>query len=83
MRPQTGGAEAERIAATGVRSAAELGPCANLKHVRLARSQICIDGSKRVYNDIGANELHSNGIFMLRLSISDKSAVTDINRNNV
>lgn len=83
VRPQTGGAEAERIAATGVRSTAELGQCANLKHTRLARSQIRINGSKRVYNDSGANELRSNGFFMLRLSISDKSPVTDTNRNNV
>lgn len=34
VRPQTGGAEAERIATAGVRSAAELGQCANLKLVR-------------------------------------------------
>lgn len=32
VTPQTGGAEAERIATAGVRSAAELGQCANLKH---------------------------------------------------
>lgn len=34
VRPQTGGAEAERIATAGVRSAAELGQYANLKHER-------------------------------------------------
>lgn len=40
-----------------------------------------IDGSKRVYNDIGANDLHSNVTFVLRLSVSDKSAGIEINRN--
>lgn len=35
MRPQTGGAEAEKIAVTGVKGAAELGQCANFEHLRL------------------------------------------------
>lgn len=76
-----GGAEAESIAATVASSATELGRCANLKHVRLGHRRALM-GQKPFTMTSEQNHLHSTVMFMLRLSVSDKSAVTDINRNN-
>lgn len=50
MRPQTGGAEAERIATAGVRRAAELGQCANLKLVRHGNRYVLMVVKKKTKN---------------------------------